>query len=492
MLGSRHVVVLSLALAGGGVVLRAQEIPAHPSQLQYPRLDYRVTPATEFRTTLPNGVIVYIAEDRLLPTFDLSMTIRTGSVADPANQAGLASMVGEQLRDGGTKTYTPDEFDEKVEFLAAGLFTGIGETRGRAGLSCLSKDIDEALSLFVEMLRYPRFDEDRFRRAKERMLQNIKRRNDSTAAIAGIEWGFLMNGSDHFSNRYPTSASIDAITRDDLFAFHQKYIHPGNMILAVSGDFSRPEMLRKLEKAFGDWSVGETGPTSFPAPDYSPKPGVYVIHKEGVNQGRVTIGHESVMRGSPDEFALQIMNGILGAGGFRSRLFARVRSDEGLAYNTGSRFEQGVYYPGDFSCWFQSKSNSCAYAAKIVIDEINSLREKKVSRAEVDDAIAYFVESFPQRFPTRLALLETYVDDEYTGRDSTYWQTYLDNLKRVTPDDVHRVARQYLHPDKLVILAVGDAEPMLAGGHAKAPDVKLGAYGEVTRLPLRDPDTMQR
>ncbi len=467
-------------------------VPAHPNELNYPTLDYKLPPPGQFRAVLSNGMVVYVAEDRMLPTFDLAITLRTGSAVEPRGKAGLATLVGEQMRDGGTKNLTPQELDERVEFLAATLSVRISDTRGRASLSSLAKDIDKGLSLLVDMLRFPRFDEDRLRLAKDRMIQNVKRRNDSTASVSRIEWGFLMNGERHFSNRYSSPKTINSITRDDLFAFHRKYIHPGNMIVAVAGDFARDEILRKLEATFGDWPAGETGPTTFPKPNHTPRPGVYVIHKEDVNQGRVSIGHKGVVRGSPDEFALQVMNGILGASGFRSRLVAKVRSDEGLAYNTGSRFRLGVYYPGDFQCWFQSKSNSCAYATRLVLDEIKRLRDEKVAGDDVDDTVAYFVESFPQRFPTRMALLEAYVSDEYTGRDPNYWQRYVDNLKRVTPDDVQRVAKKYLHPDRLVILAVGDADTIIAGGHDKASSLRFDAFGTVKKLSLRDPDTLKR
>lgn len=475
------------------VLLRAgQPLPAHPKDIEYHSLEYKVPPASQFREVLSNGMVVYIAEDRMLPTFDLTVTLRTGSAVEPPDKAGLASLTGEQMRDGGTKSLSPAKLDDEVEFLAASLFTSIGETRGRAGVSCLVKDVDKGLELLVDVLRHPGFDEDRLRLAKERHLQNIKRRNDATASIARIEWGFLLNGDDHFGNRYPLSTTISAITRDDLLAFHHKYVHPGNMIVAVAGDFDRAVMLDKLEDTFGHWPVGETGPQTFPAPNHTPEPGVRVIHKDDVNQGRVAIGHKAIMRGTPDEFALRVMNGILGASGFRSRLVATVRSDEGLAYNTGSRFDQGVYYPGDFQCWFQSKSNSCAYATKLVLDEIARLRDEKVSRADVDDAVSYYVEAFPQQFQSKMALLKTYVSDEYTGRNLDYWQTYVDNLKRVTPDGVQRVARKYLHPDQLVIVAVGDADAMLAGGYDKAPNLRFDAFGKVTRMRLRDPDTLKR
>jgi len=483
---------IAYVMATASLVLADKPVPAHPINLQYPRLDYKIPPVAQFREVLSNGMVVYIAEDRLLPTFDLHITLAAASAFDPQDKIGLASLTGEELRDGGTQDLTPEELDERVEFLAAELFSNIGETSGSAGVSVLSKDIDGGLDLLINVLRYPRFDENRFRLAKERRMQNVKRRNDRTDQIERAEFSFLMNGEDHFSNWYPTPATLNAVTREDMAAFHRKYIHPGNMIVAVAGDFERAEMLKKLEKAFANWPVGEKSPRTFPAPEFEPQPGVYLIHKDEVNQGRVTVGHKGIMRGSPDEFALQVMNGILGAAGFRSRLVAKVRSDEGLAYNTGSQFGQGIYWPGIFRAWFQSKSNSCAYATQLVLDEIARLKAEKVSQADVDDTVNFYVESLPQRFENKLAILETYTSDEYTGRDSKYWQTYVENLKKVTPEDVQRVARKYLHPDQLVILAVGDAEAIVTGGYDKAKDLHFDAFGPVKRLPLRNPETMRR
>lgn len=473
-------------------VAAQRALPEHPDQIVYPTIDFKLPPASQFREVLSNGLVVYVTEDRMLPTFDLSVTIRTGAAVEPKNKAALAALVGDQIRDGGTKNLTAEQLDEKIEFLAASLSTRISDTRGKANLSCLSKDIDEVLSLFVEMLRYPRFDEDRLRLAKDRRIQNVKRRNDSTSSISNIEWGFLMNGENHFSNNYPSSDSIRSITRDDLFTFHKKYFHPGNMIIAVAGDFDRNTLLRKLEQRFGDWPVGETGPMTFDKPKHTVKPGVYMIHKDDVNQGRVAIGHKSVERGSPDEFPLIVMNGILGASGFRSRLVSKIRSNEGLAYNTGSRFGQGVYYPGDFQAWFQSKSNSCAYATKLLLAEIDRIRNETVTQEDVDDTVAYYVESFPQRFQNKMSIVETYVSDEHTGRDSSYWQRYTVNLEQVRPEDVRRVAKKYLHPDQLVILAVGDVKAMREGGFDKMPDLKFDDFGRVKVLPLRNPDTLTR
>lgn len=491
---TRHVFTLTLFafFAARGWVAAQGTIPPHPEKIEYPKFDYKIPSAAQFREVLSNGMVVYIAEDRMLPTFDLHVTIAAGGAFDPPAKVGLASITGEQMRDGGTQDLTPEQLDEKVEFLAARLTAGVGETNGSADLGLLSKDIDAGLELLVSMMRYPRFDETRFKQSKERRIQNFKRRSDSTTTIESSEFAFLLNGEEHFSNWYPTPATINAITREDMIAFHGKYVHPGNMMLSVAGDFDRKEMLKKLEKAFAGWPAGEKSPRSFEGPKFEPKPGVYIVHKADVNQGRVSVGHKGVLRGSPDEFALQVMNGILGASGFRSRIVARVRSDEGLAYNSGSQFGQGVYWPGNFRAWFQSKSNSCAYATQIVLEEIKRLRDEKVTQDDVDATINFYVESLPQRFESKMVMLETFSSDEFTGRDPKYWDTYVENLKKVTIDDVQRVAQKYLQPEKLVILAVGDADAVIAGGYDKAKDLKFDAFGKVTRLEPRNPETMKR
>ena len=144
--------VAATALAAPPV---AKDIPAHPNELVYPPLDYQVPPAAQFREVLPNGLVVYIAEDRMLPTFDLTVTIRTGGAFAPPEKAGLAALTGEQLRDGGAESLTPEEMDERIEFLAASLSSRITDTRGTANLWVLSKDIDQGLELLIDVLRRP-------------------------------------------------------------------------------------------------------------------------------------------------------------------------------------------------------------------------------------------------------------------------------------------------------------------------------------------------
>ena len=218
---------------------------------------------------LKNGMVVYIAEDRALPLVNIALTVRVGSWLEPAGKEGLAGFTGSQMRRGGTKSLTAEQLDEKLEFLAAQVSTGIGPTSGSAGLNCLSDNLDEALAIFVEMLREPRFQEDRLALAKEQALQEMKKRNDDSADIEGREWGVLLYGEDFFTNRFTTEASVKGLTRDDLASFHRQHFHPANMIAAVSGSFTRAEMIRKLEAAFAGWPSPKIAAAAHPGHDLS-------------------------------------------------------------------------------------------------------------------------------------------------------------------------------------------------------------------------------
>ena len=387
---------------------------------------------------------------------------------------------------------TAEQFDEEAAFLAAEISSGIGDTQGTANLNCLSKDLDRGLELLFNMLKTPGFQPDRIALYKSQVVQRMERRNDETALIQAREWARLMRGDSHFSTAWSTKHSIESISREDLLAFHQKYFQPGNFIFAVSGDFHTDQILAKLEKALRGWPVTKEKVPPVPKPQFRPTPGVYMVNKADVNQGRVTLGHLGTMRDNPDYYALSIMNDILGGSGFVSRLMSRVRSDEGLAYSVGSDFGFGIYYDGIFQAAFQSKSATVGQATTLVLDEIKKIRTQKVTPDELERAVNYRVEVFPRIFATAAAIVGTFANDEYTGRPADFWSTYRARIRAVTADDVLRVALKYLHPEQLVFLAVGNADEILRGNPDK-PEFeldKLAPKGELKRIPLPDPLTM--
>ena len=484
--------LLAAALLLGWGTATAQTIPAHPSDLAYELLDFTAPEAADHRHELSNGVVVFAVEDHELPLVSISVTVRTGSYLEPSDKVGLAGLTGSQMRAGGTATMSAADFDEEAAFLAAQIGSGIGDTSGSASMNCLVKDLDTCLDMFFDMLRNPGFDADRLALAKSQAIQGMERRNDATASIQGREFSRLMRGTDHFSTQPSTRAGIESITRDDLVAFHRRYFHPGNFLFSVSGDIDTAAVLGELERRMDGWEASGEPVPPVPVPGFEPEPGLYLVDKPDVNQGRVAIGHLGFMRDDPERYKVLVMNDILGGGGFSARLLTRIRSDEGLAYSASSSYRGGTYYPGVFQAGFQSRSETVARATAIVLDEIERIRSELVTEDELNNSIAYFVETFSRNFSSAASTAGLFAGDEYTGRDPAYLAEYRDNIAAVTAEDVLDVAQRYLHPEQLVILVVGDLETVLAGDPER-PEFSLEEMspGAVVRIPLPDPFTME-
>jgi len=464
-------------------------LPKRPEALVFRPLVFDAPKAADYRHVLSNGIVVYLAPSKELPLVDLTMTFKGGDYLEPADKVGLAGMTAALLRTGGTESLAPAELDERLDFLATEVSIGARETTCSASLDCLKANFDESLSLLMDMLLRPRLDEAKLKVAVDEAMEGMKQRNDDADSIGAREWSMALYGEDHFEGRQPTEASVRSITRDDMRAFAARVFNAGNVIVAVTGDFEPKEMLARLEGAFGAWPKGERMPDP-PAPTAQLKPGVYHVEKE-IPQGKVFIGARAIRRDDPDYFAALVMNEILGGGGFTSRIMKTVRSDEGLAYSAGSRLNAGTWYEGEFRAGFQSKNATVALAIKLIEAEFEKMRTTDVSAEELEVAKKSFIETFPRSFESKDAMLGIFVGDEWTGRDPGYWQTYRENISRVTAADVKRVAQRLLGMDKMAVLVVGDWETIAPGdptGRARMADF---FNDQAEHLPLRDPMTMK-
>ncbi len=467
----------------------ADALPKRPEELAFAPLAFELPDPGKLRHVLPSGVPCYVSPNRSLPLVKISFTFRGGRYLDAPGAEGVAGAMGSMLRRGGTKSHAPSDFDDALDFLAANVGAGTSEYRTEASLDVLTRNLEQALPLFIEMLRAPRFDAERLRLYKQEVLEALKQRNDDAGSILGREWSALMYGPTHFKGRQPTKASVEALDEAALRAFHARVVHPGNLVIGVTGDVDPKEITARLEAALAGWAKGERVPDP-PAEAAQPAPGVYRVEKD-IPQGKVYIGHRGVQRDHPDAIALRVLSEILGSGGFTSRITKRVRSDEGLAYDAHAVVIPGLYFPGEFRAAYQSKSRTVALAAKLVLEEVAKVRAEPVTAQELETAKGSIIEGFPQTFGSPAATVGLLVEDELTGRSFDYYRTYRDKVRALTAADLLRVAKEQLHPEKMAILVVGKWEEIAPGDLEGRASMKDLFEGKVTVLPLRDPLTLE-
>jgi zinc protease len=459
--------------AGAGC---SQQSAKYYQKLKYPELGDIEIPDIE-RVTLANGMQLMLLEDHELPLINASAMIRTGSAYESADKIGLAAITVPVMRTGGTTSKTGDQIDEELEQIAASVGTGIDVDAGRASMSVLKEDVDTALEILADVLMNPAFPEDKIELEKIRHRSSIDRRNDNMSQIASREYQKLIYGPDSVYARQTEYATIDNITRDDLVAFHKKYYHPNNMMLAVWGDFDTKEMVEKIEEAFKGWEKADVELEPIPEVTYDFRPLVNVVSKDDVHQSCIYMGHIGGLLSDPDYFPLIIMNQILGSG-FTSRLFKNVRSREGLAYSVSGSYGCSYVRPGVFAVRCQTKSESTVYAIRAMSEEVKKMTEEEVTDEELNLAKERFLNTFVFNFDTKGRVIQRLMTYEYFGYPADFLQKTKANVEKVTKADVLRVARKHLQPDKMQILVVGRPEDF---------DQPLSVLGQVHEIDITIP-----
>ena len=427
--------------------------PRHPSELKFE------APAYELRKTqrvvLSNGMVVHLMEDRTLPLVDASAFFRGGSVFDPPGKEGLASLACGLIRAGGTKSSPADKLDQELDTLAGAVGVGGGNESLSASFSFLSKDLDRGLAIFADVLRNPAFDEGRFKASKSQALQGLQRAFQNPGSVLQRTFSSTAYGG-HPYGRLVTQESIQSITVEDIKAFHAKWFHPETFILSVAGDFKTDDLVAKLEKAFAGWAKSAEPLPQWPEPFARAYPGGHVVvAMPGIDQTNVRMGHWAPPENSVDRVHLEVLNDILGGGGFWSRMTKVVRTKEGLAYSVGSglsRNSQG----GLFQAMTQTKASTTYRAASLMKKLIEEIRETPVTQEDLDLAKESRLNSFVQVLESPAALCSQYASLEYRGFPADWLEKYLGIVRSMTIEDATRVTKEYLKPESLLLVVVGD------------------------------------
>ncbi|HEX7191588.1 MAG TPA: pitrilysin family protein, partial [Thermoanaerobaculia bacterium] len=432
------------------------------------------------RIGLGNGMIVFLQEDHELPLIRGSALIRGGERDVPAGKAGLVNIYGQSWRTGGTESKTGDQLDDFLEARAARIETGGGEDSTRISFDVLKGDFDTVFPMFVELMQKPAFRQEKIDLAKTQARTGISRRNDDPGQIRSREASKLGYGADSPYGRTSEYATIASITREDLVAFHDRFVAPNNIIFGITGDFDSAAMEKKLRAAFDSWKRGNGAPAPIPHAGTPAKPGVYYVAKDDVTQSNIAVVHPAtLLRKDPDYYAATVLNEIL-SGGFSGRLMSHIRSEAGLAYGVGGGISAGWDRPMLFTVSMSTKSPSTIQSLGMVKQEINDLQTKPFTAEELAHAKDTILNAFVFTMDSKAKVLNQRTLLEFYGYPADYWQKYQHGIEAVTAADVERVAKKYIHPDQLAVLVVGNEKDF---------DKPLSTAGSVTPIDVTIPES---
>jgi len=428
--------------------------PQRPEQLSYPPLEFQI-PEVE-QVELGNGARIYLRTDSELPLVQVTAMIGAGSLAAPPGLAGFDELFAATLRTGGTAQLPAAALEERLDLLAVNLSCDMGPYTTQFGLSLRRQDLAEGLAILGDLLRRPAFAADKLELARSKAREAVRRRNDDPDSIASRALlASLYPG--HPLGESPTGASLAAINRDQLVAFHQDHFTPDNLWLAVSGDVSRAELLPQLERLFDGWPRAAVAQAPLPTL-VPPQHGLLQVVAKELPQSTVMLGDLGLTKDDPEQYAGRVMNFIFGGGGFNSRLMREIRSDRGLAYSAWSQFQVGRRFPGPVMAGTETKNATVIEALTLIRTIIAELRDQPVSAEELRIAKDSLVNSFIFSFADPHAVVVQRMQLDFYAYPTDYLARYRERIAAVTAADVQRVARRFLRPERQQVIVVGEPQ----------------------------------
>ena len=446
-----------LALPAAGA---AQQFPTTP-----PRLGAApaVTPPVPVQRQLANGMKVLYVRQPELPVVSAALVVRgAGTTEDPSTLPGLASFTASML-DEGAAGKSALQIADALDLLGASLSTGANWDAATANLYVLKKNFPAALGILADVVLRPDFNPSDLQRVRDERITNLTRAKDEPTAIAGNAFASLVYGARHPYGRFATVEATRTLDRDRVTAFHHAAYRPENATLILVGDVDPAALQPAVERAFGAWRATGAAPTlegSLDAPQIGTTT-IYLVDKPGAAQSEIRIGHPGVARNTPDYFALQVLNTLLG-GAFTSRLNQNLRETHGWTYGARSGFSmrQGA---GPFTAQAGVVTAKTDSSLVEFFKELNRIRTEPIPAEELEKAKRYLALSFPQSLETtqdvtgNLASLVTY------GIDPSWLGSYVQGVMAVSADDVRRAADRYVRPGNSVVVVVGDRSKIEAG-----------------------------
>ncbi len=408
------------------------------------------------RAKLPNGMTVLVLADHRFPTVAAQIQIQgAGALYDPADVPGLANVTASMLRE-GTASLSSKQLSEKIDTLGATIntFAPFGSTAATIGASGLSDNMDEWWPIVTDMLLHPTFSADELGKLKQRLKVQLRQQRSSPQFLANERFSRVVYGNHPAAVISATEKSLDALTPEMLTKWHAARYVPQNAIIGIAGDVDAAKLIEKL-KAWTDWKKTDLAETLPPNPTPVAAKKVYLIDRPNSVQTNVWIGNVGIDRRSADYIPFVVLNTVLG-GGAGARLFLNLREDKGYTYGAYSQFT-ALKFPGPWRMWGDVRTEVTQGAMTEFLNELTRIREQPVPESELEERKRSEVASFALSLEQPTQLLNYAITREIYGLPDDYWETYPAKLMAVTAADLQRVARKYMNPDAIQVVAVGDA-----------------------------------
>ncbi len=462
-------------------------------KIKYPPLNKIVKPVIDKDIT-NNGIKLRLIKTTRFPIITLRAYFKGGDVYDPSDKTGLASMTASLMRIGGAGEYSSEKLDTVLDSKGISISIYSNDDYYVVSLSSLKENFKESLKILSLILQKPLFNKDKFDELKTRLASSISRRNDDPASIAAREFEKIIYGSKSAFASQLEYEKIDNIKIKDIKETFERFFKPSNAVFGITGPISIKEFKSDIEEYFGKWSGNAVIPDYPKVLNIDNKFQIGFAQKDNLNQSYINLGHIGYIENIDEKAAIMVFNSIFSQG-FNSRLMQRLRVKMGLTYGIGGGIMNSYLHPGKVFFSTFTKSESTIDVLKAINDEIEKIRREKVSKTELEDAKNYFLNSYVFKFSSPEKILYDYMKKEFYGLDVKKYDRLMENIKKVSVDDVLKVAKKYLKPNKIVAMVVGNKKKIKGDlsqlGKVKNIDISIKQPVLKEKIPAATEQTLE-
>jgi len=445
--------------------------PPHPTRPIH--MDFPVW----HETVLSNGLKIMVYEQHTSPLVSVRLYSRAGSVYDGAYPT-VSTFVFALLTQ-GTHLRSAEQIAHEAEFLGADLYAWSGVDSATLSLSIMSKYLDRGLALMSDVALHPAFAEREIEFVRQQILHRIQLSKSNAGHLASDAFAKAIYQAHPYSRpAFGTEHTVRAVSREAIVEFYETYVVPNNSFIVVAGDVRSQEIVEKLSDVFGAWQAKPIpAAVTFASPSLPDSPQVILVQKHGAVQSVIMMGHLSIARHHADYLKCYVMNMILG-GYFGSRLNLELREKQGYTYNIRSVFDAKAQL-GDFHIGTQVRKGVTHLAIQEILDELHELVLYGASEEELQAVKNYIAGNFLLQSESADTILNRMATTELYRLGSNYYHTFLEQIQRLTLDDVHSAAKMYIHPDRLTYVIAGEADAVRANLEKFGTLVTVDAEGNV-------------